>query len=83
MKVSYEDDNHELTKLSYKKLFKLSIELIKENDDIKNRNLDLKNHLEFLEKITEMLKYDITNTRNLVGTCETCVLMKKEVKDLH
>lgn len=30
-----------------------------------------------------MLKFEIANIRNSAGTCETCVSMKKEVKNLY
>ena len=30
-----------------------------------------------------MLKYEIANIRNQAETCETCVSMKREGKDLH
>lgn len=56
LKVLHEKDDHEVTKLSYKMLFKLSDNLIEENDKIKKCNLDLKDYLEFLEDIKETLK---------------------------
>lgn len=36
LKLFYEEDDHEVTMLSYKNMFKISEKLIKENDDIKN-----------------------------------------------
>lgn len=83
MKPSHEKDDHEVTKLSYNKLFKLSAKSIEENDNIKKHNLDFKDYLEFLEKSNKMLKHETTNIRNSTGTCETSVSMKNEVKYLH
>lgn len=76
LKVSHEEDDPEVTMLSYKKLFKLSAKLIQENDNIKNHKLDLKDYIEFLEKSNDMIKHKIFNIKNLVVTCETCVSMK-------
>lgn len=81
--MSYEEDDHEVINLSYKKLFKISVNLIEENDKINKRNLDLKDYLEFLEKSNEMLKFKIVNIRNSTRTRENCVLMKKEVTYLN
>lgn len=55
MKISYEKDEHEVTKLSYKQMFKLSAKLIKKNDSIKKRKIDLKHYHEFLGKSNERL----------------------------
>lgn len=44
LKASYEKDDYEVTKSSYKRLFKISAKLVEENDRIKKRNLDLKQH---------------------------------------
>lgn len=83
LKVSHIEDDCEVTKLSYKQLFKLNAKLIKEHDKIEKGNVDLKDYIKFLENSNETLKYEITNIRNQVGTCETYDSMKKEVKDLH
>lgn len=65
LKSSDKEDDHEVTKLSYKQLFKLSVKLIKENDNIKKRNLDLKDCLEFSEKKSnETLMFKTVNIRN-------------------
>lgn len=65
MKASHEEDEREVTKLSYKKFFKLSAKLIEENDNFKEHNIDLRYYLEFLEKSNETLKHEIANIRNL------------------
>lgn len=65
LKTSHKEDDYQVTNFSYTQLFKLSIKLIYENDKIKNHNLDLKDYLEFLEKSNEMLKFEISNIRNL------------------
>lgn len=83
MKVSHREDDHEVTKISYKKVFKLSDKFIKENDKIKNLNLYLKDYLEFLEKSNATLKFEISNIRNSAGICKTSVSMKMEGADLH
>lgn len=64
-------------------MFKLSSKLIEENDKIKKLILDFKYYLKFLENSSEMCKHEVNNIRNLDGTCETYVSMKKEVKNLH
>lgn len=50
---------------------------------IEKSNLDNKDYIEFLENINETLRYEIANIRNQANKSETCVSMKKEVKDLH
>lgn len=57
--MSHEEDDNEVTKLSYNQLFKLSTKIIYENDDIKKENLDLKDYLKFLEKNNETLKHEL------------------------
>ena len=83
MKVSNEEDNFEVTTLSYKQLFKLSAKLIEEHDKIEKSNLDPKDYIEFLEHINETIWYEMPILRNQTNKCETCVSMKKELKDLH
>lgn len=64
LKFSHKEDDCEVTKLLYKKLFKLNAKLIKEHDKIEKCNVDLKDYIEFLEKSNEMLKYKVANIRN-------------------
>lgn len=52
-------------------------------DKIEKGNLDLKDYIEFLENNNQTLREEMTNLRNQANKCETCVSMKKEVKDLH
>lgn len=49
-KLYHKEDDHEVTKSSYKQLFQISAKLIEENDNIIKRNLDLKYHVEFLDE---------------------------------
>lgn len=72
----------ETDQLSYKKLFKLNSTLIKEHDKIEKHNIEIKYYIKFLENSNETLKYEIINIRNQARTCETCLLMKRELKDL-
>lgn len=83
LKICHEEDDHEVTKLSYKQLFKLSSKLIEKNDKIKKYNLYLKDYLKFVEKSNGNAKHEIDDIRNSLGTYETYVLMKKEEIDLH
>lgn len=82
LEVYHEEDDYKVTKPSYKKLFKISNNLIEENDNIKKRDLELKEYLEFLEECNKMLKLEMVKIRNLVGTCETYA-MQKEATNLR
>lgn len=79
LKVSHKEDEHEVTNLSYKQLFKL----IKERDMIEKHNIDLKDYIDFLENSNVTLRYEMDTLKSQTSKCETCVSMKKEGKDLH
>lgn len=64
-------------------LFKLNSKLIKELDKVEKNNLVIKDYIEFLKNSNETLKYERANIINQTNKCETCVLMKKEVKYLY
>lgn len=77
MNASQEEDDCEITSLSYKQLFlKLSSKFIEEHDKIEKRNLDLKYYIEFLNNTNETLRYKITNLLNQTSKYETCISMK-------
>lgn len=48
-KATYEEDENKVTTLSYRKIFKLSLKLSKENDKLERNILDYKDHIDYLE----------------------------------
>lgn len=64
-------------------MLKMSAQLIKENDTLKEHNLVLKEYLNSLKEINKSFKIQINKIRNSRETCETCVPLKREVNDLH
>lgn len=83
LKVSIEEDDCEVTTLTYKQLVKLNTKLIEERDKLKKNNLEIKEYIEFLENRNKPLGYEITDIRNKYKNYETHVSMKNKVKDLH
>lgn len=83
LEASYEEDTIEVTKPSYKQLFKMNTELVKENDKHRECNLVLKENSRSLEEFNKLLKIEIIKIRNSKENCETCVSLKKEVIELH
>lgn len=60
-------------------MFKISAILVEENDRIEKNNLDLKEYIVSLEENNKTLKLEVANIKNSRETCETYVLLKKEV----
>lgn len=83
LKAYHEEGHYEVTRLSYNKLLKLNVTLIKEDDKIEKVNINLKNYIEFQENSNEILRYELTSIRNQDSQCDTYVSMKNEVNDLH
>lgn len=64
-------------------MFRISSELVKENDKLRKRNIDLKEHVIILEESNKSFKIEKAKIRNPRETCETFVSLKKEVVDFH
>lgn len=54
-KVADEEDDDNVTSLTYKQIIKLSIKLGKENEKLKRSNVELKDYIEFLENSCKFL----------------------------
>lgn len=83
LKASYEEDDVEVTKPSYKQLFRISAKLVKENDKLRKYNLNLKEYLWSIEESNKLFKLEITKIRNSRESCETRVSLEKEVIESH
>lgn len=55
LKAIYEEDDNEVTNLSYKQVFKLSVKDSKENEKLEENIVDIKDHSEFLESSNKRL----------------------------
>lgn len=58
-KIFYEEHDCKVTTLSSKQLFKLDANLIKKHDKMEKSNIELKEYIEFLENINEILGNEI------------------------
>lgn len=63
LKLHHEEDEYEVTKLSYNIFLKLKAKLIKKRDKIEMCNINLKEYIEYLENNNEILKDEIVNIR--------------------
>lgn len=60
LKVSYKDDTIKVTKPSYEQLFIMNVQLVKENEKLRECNLGLKESLKSFEEVDKCFKIEIT-----------------------
>lgn len=65
LKASYEEDTIQGVKPSYAQLFRMSGQLVEENDKLRERTIGLKESLRHLKEISNSFKIEITKLRNL------------------
>lgn len=79
--ASYEVDIIPSSKPSYEQLFRMSSQLEKENDKLREHSTCLKKFVRYLKGIIKTFKIEITKILNSKETCEKCISLKKEVID--
>lgn len=80
------EDDIEVISLTYDQIFKLSIDLSKQNNKIEKSIKYLEGYIEFLENSNKSFGEKIANIRNQylkLDNRETCGLLKNEVTSLH
>lgn len=83
LKAPNKEDYDKVSSLTYKKMFKLSVKLSKENEKLERSILELKDYINFKENSDKVLENEIVEIIRQSVKCETHVSWKNKVDNMH